>query len=101
MKSIAAALLLSLAVSLPAKAAGESGLVTRIYPSGNIINFQLQGSCKTGLVYWQFDITTDMGKAWYAMLLTAANNKKPLNISFANVCDSSQHQTIWYMYQDF
>lgn len=95
------AALLLLTASAPASAAGESGFVTRIYPAANIINFQLQNSCKTGGVYWQFDATTDMGKAWYAMLLTAATNKKPVNISFAGGCDPSQHQTIWYMYQDF
>lgn len=97
----ALAALLLLAVYAPSSVAGESGLVTRIYPAANIINFQLQNSCKTGTVYWQFDATTDMGKVWYAMLLTAATNKKPVNISYAGNCDPSQHQTIWYMFQDF
>lgn len=98
MKKLLALFLMSMC-SLSAHA-GESGLVTRIYPTGNTVNFQISNSCKTSM-YYQFDITTDIGKAWYAMLLTAANNKKPVSIDFAGACDPNQHQTIWYVYQDF
>lgn len=86
--------------SLPAYA-GSTGLVSRIYPSGDTINFQLKDACKTGTVYWQFDIRTDIGKAWYALLLSAATTGRPVNIDYPGECNPSAHQTIWYVYQDF
>ncbi len=86
-----------------ADADGASGHVTRIYPNGTTVNFWLSDGCKTSSyhAYWQFSITSEIGKAWYAMLLSAAATKTPLKISYRGACDPTQHQAVSYIYQDF
>lgn len=77
-----------------------SGKVTRIYPNASGVYFRLSGTCKTS-TYFYFSIASDAGKAWYAMLLSAAAAKQPVRIAIANSCDSAVDQPIQYVYQDF
>ena len=77
-----------------------AGQVTRIYPQSNgNIYFRLSGTCKTS-TYFYFSTANDGGKAWYAMLLSAATTKQPVRIA-TNICDPAVDQPIHYLYQDF
>ncbi len=102
MKRVIAALVLC-ALAGAANADGATGQVTRIYPSGTTVNFWLSGSCKTSssYAYWQFSIASDIGKAWYAMLLSSAATRTPVKIAHPGACDPTQHQAVSYIYQDF
>ncbi len=78
-----------------------SGRVTRIYPQSNgNVYFRLSGTCKTN-VYFFFSATGDAGRAWYALLLSAAATKQPVGIAMGAACDPAQDQPISYIYQDF
>ena len=96
---------LVLAGSFALHAAGANvGRVTRIYPqTDGTVYFWLDNGCKSGAIdgYWTFSLNSDTGKAWYAMLLSAANNKSPVAVAYSGVCTAGQHQPIWYVYQDF
>lgn len=83
--------------------AGESGRVKRIYPSGGNVYFWLDGGCKTkwGDGYWYFPLNSEAAKAWYALLLSAANSKTAVAIDFSGGCVADQNQQIWYVYQDY
>lgn len=79
------------------------GLVTRIYVNDGAVNFILAQGCKniTNYKYWQFSLASDTGKAWYAMLLSAATTKMPIRIAYPGACDPTVHQSVSYIYQDF
>lgn len=96
-------LVLWLGIMCSARAEHVTGKVTRIYPTGTTVNFWLSTGCKTNSAsaYWQFSITSEMGKAWYSMLLTAAATGKPVTVAHSGTCDPGQHQAIWYIFQDF
>ena len=89
------------ALPMAAHAAETIGEVSRLYPHSNgRVYFRIVGdTCKTS-TYWYFDLGTDAADAWYAMLLSAAHNKTPVNVAHGN-CISTDHQTISYVYQDF
>ena len=100
---IGVALVLAGSFALHAGAANV-GRVTRIYPqTDGTVYFWLDNGCKSGAIdgYWTFSLNSDTGKAWYAMLLSAANNKSPVAVAYSGVCTAGQHQPIWYVYQDF
>lgn len=88
----------------PSFAASEhvTGRVTRIYAHGTSIKFQLDAGCKVGTnMYWSFSLSGDMTKAWYAMLLSAANNRAPVTFAYPGPCSSVENQEIWYVVQNF
>jgi hypothetical protein len=95
--------MLMLLVVLPAAAQSNEhlvGKVTRIYPNSTGVYFRLSGTCKTS-TYFYFSLANDAGKAWYAMLLSAAVTKQPVRVAMGEACDPAVHQTIQYVYQDF
>jgi hypothetical protein len=78
-----------------------SGRVTRVYPLSNgDIYFRLSGTCKTNS-YFYFSTASSGGKAWYALLLSAATTKQPVRIAMGSNCDPVMDQPIHYIYQDF
>lgn len=84
--------------------AGETGRVKRIYPNGDgNVYFWLDVGCKTkwGDGYWYFPLNSDAAKAWYALLLSAAQSKAVVAIDFSGGCVAGQNQQIWYAYQDY
>ncbi len=79
------------------------GLVERIFPTGDYVNFRLKGdSCKSSPhnTYWKFSLTTEVGKAWFAMLLSAAATKTEIKVH-ASTCDKTTSSDIYYVIQDF
>jgi hypothetical protein len=78
-----------------------SGRVTRVYPVSNgDVYFRLSGTCKTNS-YFYFSTASSAGKAWYALLLSAATTKQPVRIAMGSSCDPAVDQPIHYIYQDF
>lgn len=77
------------------------GTVNRIYPTasndGNteIINFRIKTS--SGLSpYYKFPFHTEQGKATYALLLSCAQSKTPVNVVL-----KSDGENIYYIYVDY
>lgn len=78
-----------------------AGQITRIYPtSGGTVYFRLAGACKV-TTYFYFNVSSDAGKAWYAMLLSAATTGQPVQISIVDPCDPAVNQPIQYVFQDY
>lgn len=83
-----------------------SGKVARIYPADGRIFFNLVND-QCGLAidnhYYFFELDSELKKAWYSLILTAANTGKPIVVSLPN-CPSTTSGTqveIRYVYQDF
>ena len=93
---------LGLAAAAPAHADIISAKVTRLYPtSAGVVNVSLSTGCKANTsFYYQFNLNTDAGKAWYAMLLTAATNKTNVAVAITGACDATMHQSVLYIYQN-
>lgn len=90
--------------ALSAQAAAQvfaSGEVDRLYPSStNLISFKLKGdTCIPNENYYTFSLDAPAGKAWYAMLLTAANTGRPVTVRVTQ-CAASNVQAD-YIYQQF
>ncbi len=80
-----------------------TGEVSRIYVSGDVVNFRLAGNvCKGGNSYWQFSLTSnpETKKSWYTMLLAAANTKSDVTVGHQG-CNTNVSQTVSYIYQDY
>lgn len=80
-----------------------TGKVTRIYPSGTdggTINFKVATPECAAAKYLQFSLTTEVGKAWYALLLSAANSGADVRVRI-NECPVNEHQQVVYIFQDF
>lgn len=77
-----------------------AGLVKRIYPvADGTIYFRLVGACKT-VTYFHFSTTSQAGRNWYAMLLSAAATARPVRISLVQPCNDAEHQAVQYVFQD-
>lgn len=77
------------------------GEVARIYPSGNAINFKLKNDqCGNTGQYYYFNLSSDTEKAWYAMMLAAANTKAQISVSIP-ACPTTAKELVRYIYQDF
>ncbi len=108
MKKISIALLM-LSLSINASAISwVSGKVARIYPTGNMILFNLKSDqCGRGVDsgYYYFNLDSESNKASYALILAAANTDKPIVVSLyaaETACPASGvNVQIRYLYQDF
>lgn len=103
MKHLLSASMLALLMGMPIAVQSAEhlvGKVTRIYPNSVGVYFRLSGTCKTN-AYFYFSLANDSGKAWYAMLLSAAATKQPVRVAIGEACDPAMNQTIQYVYQDF
>lgn len=57
-----------------------SGEVVRIYPHGSAVHFKLKNDpCGSASQYYYFTLSSDIEKAWFALLLAAANTSKPVD----------------------
>lgn len=75
-----------------------SGTVEILYPSKpELVYFKLKGS---GSGYFKFSLNTEEGRAWYALILAAANTSKPVFLA-APECPITTDVTISYIYQVF
>lgn len=92
-----------LVASQLAQAEDLGGKVTRIYPNAMGINFRLEGTCKasSNSAYFYFPLSSDLSKAWYAMLLSAASSGQPVRISLPQPCDPAVNQQVSYVYQNY
>ena len=72
-----------------------SGLITRLYvhsgssKRGPVVMFAVKKhieNLRCSGHQWAFKINTDIGKAWYALLLSAAAQQKPVIIRGSNDC---------------
>ena len=89
--------------SLNAFSIETKGLVERIFPTADYVNFRLKGdTCKSDPhnTYWKFSLTSEVGKAWFAMLLSAAATGTEIKVH-ASTCDKSASSDIYYLIQDF
>lgn len=83
-----------------------SGKVARIYPAENKVYFNLIGDqCGQGIDnhYYYFVLDSEIKKAWFSIILAAANTGKPILVSLPN-CPSpatGAQVEIRYLYQDF
>lgn len=84
-----------------------SGEIARIYPNGNHIHFRLKNdNCVDSSEYYYFSLTDSSGnpsevaKAWYSLLLSAAVAGKKINVSVAE-CVGGTKIPVRYIYQDF
>ena len=77
------------------------GEVARIYPSGNTVSFKLKkDQCNPNHKYYYFTLDSEVKKAWYALILAAANSAKPIRVSVAE-CPTDANVEIRYLLQDF
>ncbi|ARU28133.1 hypothetical protein [Cellvibrio sp. PSBB006] len=102
MKSIAISIFLSL-ITLEVVAETVSGEIARIYPSVNKIHFKLKNDqCgKPISSYYTFELDSEYKKAWYAMLLAAANTGKPIRASIPGCPVNDEMIPVNYIVQDF
>lgn len=96
--------LVMLALLLPVTAIANitvHGEVARIYPSGNAVHFKLKNDqCGNTGQYYYFMLGTEVEKAWYALLLAAANTNKPVAVSVP-ACPTTTYVQVRYIYQDY
>lgn len=81
-----------------------SGKVARIYPQGDRVHFNLKGDqCGLGIDqhYYYFTLDTDVKKAWYSLILAAANTDKPILVSLPDCPAPGSQVEVRYLYQDF
>jgi hypothetical protein len=80
--------------AFPAIAGSSVGVVTRIYAhSGDVILFsagshQGKPACSTAADEWAFSLTTQSGKAMYALLLTAYAEGKQVAVVGTGTCSA-------------
>jgi len=88
--------------SLGANAAiSAEGTVEILYPANpSLVYFRLKGDVCTVAQYFKFSLTTEEGKAWYSLLLAAANTSKPVIVA-ATECPTGSAITVSYIYQKF
>lgn len=100
---VAAAIALSVLAN-NASAAWTTASIARIYPNPyGRVYFWLNGdTCKNSSSgkYWYFELGTDQADAWFALMLSAANNGEQI-VVIHPTCNSGSHQAIDYMYQNF
>lgn len=77
------------------------GEVARIYPHGSAVHFKLKNDpCGSTSQYYYFTLSSDVEKAWFALLLAAANTGKPVSVSIP-ACPTTSHVQVRYIYQDY
>ncbi|MBO3658437.1 hypothetical protein J5N55_10140 [Acinetobacter haemolyticus] len=99
----------NISISHAATNSGQTtiGVIERIYITGYSYNVRFVGedNCakKTGgsNEYYTFPITHPNAKSWYALLLVAAQTKKPVVIRAETDCATDGNKVVSYMYQDF
>ena len=97
-------LLMCVLFSLPVLSAGTEGFVERIYPYNGQVYFRLKDDpCKStpGNTYWQFNLDSEISKAWFSMLLSASATNTKIKLGSPADCDASINQEIAFIYQDF
>ncbi|MCX2781044.1 hypothetical protein [Microbulbifer thermotolerans] len=79
-----------------------TGKVTRIYGYEDTINFHLEGNteCNPNNQYYYFNLDSEGKKAWYSLLLAAANTSKPIHVKIPE-CPINDKVKIIYLYQNF
>ena len=91
-------MVLSFGVSATIKAGGT---VEVLYPSNpGLVYFRLKDDICSGSSYFKFSLTTEEGRAWFALLLAAANTSKPVIVA-APECPTTSDINIFYVYQSF
>lgn len=104
LKKYMKSLLVMLGLLLPVTAIANitvHGEVARIYPSGNAVHFKLKDDqCGNTVQYYYFMLVTEVEKAWYALLLAAANTNKPVAVSVP-ACPRTTYVQVHYIYQDY
>lgn len=102
MKSIIIGTLLSF-IAIETIAETVSGEIARIYPSVNKIYFKLKNDqCGKPISgYYSFELDSEYKKAWYAMLLAAANTGKPIRASIPGCPVNDETIAVNYIVQDF
>ena len=94
----AAALLLSVNAFANITVHGE---IARIFPNGGVINFKLKNDhCGNTGQYYYFNLNSDTEKAWYAMMLAAANTGARVSVSIP-ACPTTAKVAVRYVYQDY
>lgn len=85
----------------------STGVIQRIYLSGNNYFFRLQGAdtCAKNTngynEYYFFTTTNPLAKSYYALLLSAAISKKPITIRVKTDCSTDGQKEILYIFQDY
>jgi hypothetical protein len=80
---------------------GTSGEISRIYPTNNKIFFRLKNdTCNPNNRYYYFNLDSETSKAWYALILSAANTSKPISVSI-HECPSAADVSVRYILQNF
>ncbi|WP_226648738.1 hypothetical protein [Microbulbifer variabilis] len=77
------------------------GLVERIYPSGTSVKFRLKNDpCNVNSKgeYYEFELDTDVKKAWFTILLAAANSGKEVSVR-VEACEGGV-KTVVYIFMD-
>ncbi|WP_027671414.1 hypothetical protein [Rheinheimera baltica] len=93
-----AALLLSTSVFANVTVQGE---IERIFPNLGVVNFKLKNDrCGNTGQYYYFPLTNEREKAWYSMILAAANTGKRVVVSVPQ-CPTNAYVQVRYIYQEF
>lgn len=83
------------------------GTIERIYLSGDTYFFRLNGNdtCakKTNGYneYYTFKVSQPHSKNWYALILTAAQTRKPITVRVSTDCKIDAQKEIMYIFQDY
>ncbi|HEM8710313.1 hypothetical protein Q5X45_10830 [Acinetobacter baumannii] len=84
-----------------------TGTIERIYLNGDTYYFRLHGAdtCakKTNGYneYYIFNTSQPHAKSWYALILTAAQNQKPITVRVKTDCKVDAQKEIMYIFQDY
>lgn len=89
--------------------AGESSgkVVHLMAHHGDIIMFDAgvhtnKPACSTANNHWAFSLKTDLGRAMYSMLLSAAAQKLTVNVKGLNTCDAwGDRETPLFMWVNY
>ena len=77
-----------------------NGQVKRLYPDSGRIYFKIKNDQCESTKYYYFELSIEIEKAWYSLLLAAANSGKNVKVSVPE-CALTESIKIRYIYQDF
>lgn len=84
-----------------------TGTIERIYLNGDTYFFRLNGddTCakKTNGYneYYTFKVSQPHSKSWYALILIAAQTRKPITVRVSTDCKIDAQKEITYIFQDY
>ncbi|WP_111856115.1 hypothetical protein [Acinetobacter oleivorans] len=84
-----------------------TGTIERVYLNGDTYYFRLNGNDTCAKKangyneYYIFKVGQPHAKNWYALILIAAQNRKPITVRVSTDCKIDAQKEIMYIFQDY